>query len=78
MRNILTLIFALTFYNCFGQAELNNLENAYKKKSENLYDQFLQKWFDDCTPITSLDSLNGLHRDVYEIFKDFYKKSFTV
>ncbi len=72
MRNILILIFALSFSTSFGQDEQNHLDKAYKNKSQKQYDIFLQKWYNESIPMTSLDSLSNLQKDVYEIFVDFY------
>lgn len=72
MRQILILILSAFFLTCFSQEELKNLEKAYKNKSQNHFSQFLQKWQDESTPITSLVSLSDLKKDVYEIYKDFY------
>jgi hypothetical protein len=72
MRYILLLICAFSFSTCFGQDELKNLENAYKNKSQSQYDQFLEHWRSESIPITSLDSLGKLQKDVYEIFINFY------
>lgn len=72
MRYILLLICAFSFSTCFGQDELKNLENAYKNKSQSQYDQFIEHWRSESIPITSLDSLGKLQKDVYEIFINFY------
>ncbi len=72
MRIILVLVFIMSFSICYGQRELIHLEKAYKKKSQDQYSQFLLKWQDESIPITSLDSLSNLQKDVYEIFIDFY------
>lgn len=68
LRNIQILIFLITISTCFGQDELKKLENAYKQKSQSLLSQFLEQWRSESIPITSLDSLNNLQKDVYEIF----------
>ncbi len=72
MRNILILILAISFSTCFGQVELKNLEKAFKNKSQNQFSQFLEQWQSESNPITSSDILSNLHKEVYQIFKDFY------
>ena len=72
MRNILILIFAIFFSTCFGQGEFEYLKKAYKNNSQNKYGQFLQKWYEKSIPITSIDSLSNLQKEVCEIYKDFY------
>lgn len=73
MRNKLNLILLIIFLStfCFSQTELTELQKVYEQKSIEQYEQFLKKWEKESKPI-SINSLKGLHKDVYQIFQDFY------
>jgi len=72
MKNIFVVILVLTVSTCFGQKELKKLKKAYKDKSQSQLESFLQQWQSESKPLASLDSLSDLHKDVYQIYKDFY------
>uniref|UniRef100_UPI00404B4ECB hypothetical protein n=1 Tax=Flavobacterium sp. TaxID=239 RepID=UPI00404B4ECB len=72
MRIFLIIIVLGSFFNSFGQSEFENLENAYRKRSQKHLNQFFQKWQEESIPTDNLNSLSELEKDVYTIFKDFY------
>lgn len=72
MRTFLLLFLVVVVSTCYGQGELRKLKTAYKNNSQSQLESFLQQWQSKSIPVGSLDSLSDLHKDVYQIYMDFY------
>ena len=72
MKRILTFALTLACIACSSQGSLSDLENAFKNKSIEKYDIFLEKWSLESCPNNRIDTLSNIHRAVYEIYQDFY------